>query len=269
MELNILFLSAGALLILALILIGSGVALYVNRQRKESERIAAEKRALVGERATAAIQGETAPAPQTGLPAAAAAPADSGQAAAGPPVDVLRVFRDPRDGHLSVETMGRRSGSIHAMTPAQAESFHSLLAELKAWSEQPPGEAAHAPETAPAVLPDDATSATPFADSLPKSIEIEDMLPFRRKNIPKLDKAPEAPKTIAAQIDAIVQQLLARSPFAGREVSLSEDHASRLQIIVDGQLYQAIDEVEDADMKALIRAAVKEWNDRNRIKPGA
>lgn len=243
-----LVLVAAAMLILAIVLIGSGIAMYRNKQKT---RIAAEKRAL-----------QTADPQESAAPAPAASPV-------GPAVDeaeILRILRNPLDGRLTVRILGGPPVPPASLPPEQADVVRRILAELSPGAGSAPPEET-TPQAPPAAEP--LAPVIPFAESLPRRVELEDVLPFRRKNIPKLDKAPPPPKSITSQIDEIVQRRLAESPAAGQAVRLSEDLHGGLRIIVGQQTFDGIDQVDDPQIRALIMASVQEWNEQNRIKPSS
>ncbi len=261
MDVSQYVLIAGAMLLLAVLLIGSGIAVYMNQRKKEPERIAEEKRALLE---------NTAPKPaENPLPAQM-----------GDKVEILRVLRDPLDGQLVVQVLGKSAGTAGEMDARQRAQVRRAIGELVRWMDMPE-EAAGAGEDATAGrVPDEVDQETTeaaeipeqpaggyFADSLPERVELKDVLPFRRKNIPKLKEAPPPPLSIVEQIDEILQEKLAQSPLAGTRVWLSEEQGGGLKIHVGDHEYLSIDDVAEAYVRQLIKSAVREWNEKNRHSP--
>jgi hypothetical protein len=62
-------------------------------------------------------------------------------------------------------------------------------------------------------------------------------------------------------INQNVQQLLSESSLRDREVELRGLPDLSLEIIVDGKVYQGLDEIPDATVRDLIQAAIDEWQD--------
>jgi len=259
MEITQIFLIAGALLLFSVILIISAVSLNRSKQRSGKD-IARDKRELL----LTTEPDEPPPSPPM---------AEGGS----DPLEILHVSRDSTGGGLILELMGQKARRATDMTPGQAEALKRILGEIKKWV----GETGPEPALPAAPLPSALTEAQAaeqapgsekgrevlagsFADSLPRRVEMTDILPFRRR-VPKLRKAPPPPpKTVAEQINAIVQSLLAQSPLAGRSVRLSEDPSGGLHIMDGVEKYNAIDDVENPDVKALLKRAVKTWNEKNR-----
>jgi hypothetical protein len=74
----------------------------------------------------------------------------------------------------------------------------------------------------------------------------------------------EIPKTVslAAEIDAILQEKLPASPLVGRSIHLEEQPDFGLLVIVDNDSYGGVDAVPDESIRALIQSAVAEWQRR-------
>lgn len=69
------------------------------------------------------------------------------------------------------------------------------------------------------------------------------------------------PLSIAEQIDIILQKHIAADPtMAQRRIQLEQNPAGGLQILVDGKRYEKPADIEDVEVQALIKGAVKEWN---------
>lgn len=62
-------------------------------------------------------------------------------------------------------------------------------------------------------------------------------------------------------INRNIRQLLARSSLRDREIELRGRPDLGLEIIVDGRVYQDLDEIPDVAIRDLIRAAMDEWQD--------
>jgi hypothetical protein len=77
-------------------------------------------------------------------------------------------------------------------------------------------------------------------------------------------KKPEAEKNIASlsivqQIDTVLQARIADTPFAKRGIRLQESIQGGVEVFVGLQKFLAVDDVPDETVKAVIRAAIAEW----------
>ena len=76
----------------------------------------------------------------------------------------------------------------------------------------------------------------------------------------KKEEPPEAaPTSMVGQINVILQARIASSNFASQAVSLMESPSGGVSVYVGLNRYEGIDEIPDERVKALIRAAIAEW----------
>ena len=69
------------------------------------------------------------------------------------------------------------------------------------------------------------------------------------------------PLSIVGQVNPILKRhVAADEKLRGRKVELQADPAGGLLIEVDGVFYKRPDEIDDPDVKRVIRAALKEWD---------
>jgi hypothetical protein len=233
----LIFIMAGVALVAALLLIGGGLAL---RKSQQEERIVEAKRELLE---------PPAPAPDSS--------------------EILRVERDPISGQMAVRILGGRAASPGDLTPAQADQLKRVLVELSKWIMKPAGAAAPA-GGAPLreMSPSPAAAPVSFESTLPQAPGALDHMPFlRRKPAAKLPPTPAAPRSIVEQIDEIVQAKLAGTPLAARGIKLEELPGAGLGIVNGAKTYNGINEIDDPEVKAIIRSAVQEWNEKNRLNP--
>jgi hypothetical protein len=66
-------------------------------------------------------------------------------------------------------------------------------------------------------------------------------------------------KSIAMQIDDILQGRIAGTTFESRHISLSDGPDHGVLVTMDGQKYPGVKDVPDEDVRNLIRSAVLEW----------
>ena len=88
----------------------------------------------------------------------------------------------------------------------------------------------------------------------------------KTSTIAKEDR-PSAPATsIVGQIDSVLQERLAGTPLQERGVFLAQSPDGGVMVYVGLTKYMAIDDVPDAEVKAAIRTAITEWE--NKYTPG-
>ena len=75
-----------------------------------------------------------------------------------------------------------------------------------------------------------------------------------------------APLSIVAQIDSVLQARLARTPLAEKGIRLQESLDGGVIVWVGIDKYGGIDDVPDEQVKAALRAAIAEWE--NKYTPG-
>jgi hypothetical protein len=76
-------------------------------------------------------------------------------------------------------------------------------------------------------------------------------------------RAPDSPvKSIAAQVDEILQEMLKSSPLWARGIKLMELPAKGMVVMVGLDQYDGVDAVPDDEIRTLIRSAVGEWERR-------
>lgn len=68
-----------------------------------------------------------------------------------------------------------------------------------------------------------------------------------------------ASKSIAAQVDEILQEMLKNSPLAARAIKLMELPGKGMVVMVGLDQYDGVDQVPDDEIRVLIRSAAAEW----------
>jgi hypothetical protein len=68
--------------------------------------------------------------------------------------------------------------------------------------------------------------------------------------------------SIVNQIDTVLQERLLKTSFAKRGIRLSESSFGGVEVYVGLEKFESIDDVPDAEIKAVIRAAIAEWEKR-------
>jgi len=171
-------------------------------------------------------------------------------------------------GMLTLDLDGVRANTS-ALTADQRKRLIEMLTVIRPWLEGKPAPAPAAPlppaQPQPAVPAPTPIASRPASQSLPSQPAISPTGP-RPATIAKEDR-PSAPATsIVAQIDSVLQERLAGTPLEDRGVFLAQSPDGGVMVYVGLTKYMAIDDVPDAEVKAAIRAAITEWE--NKYTPG-
>ncbi|HZW02672.1 MAG TPA: hypothetical protein VFF68_01995, partial [Anaerolineaceae bacterium] len=68
--------------------------------------------------------------------------------------------------------------------------------------------------------------------------------------------------SMVAQIDEILQDMLTASTLPNRDIHLTERPGSGVLVWIGAQRYEGVDAVPEGEVKAILRAAVQEWERR-------
>ncbi len=173
--------------------------------------------------------------------------------------EVLRVLRDSQTEELRVEVAGQRYARLEDIQkPEVRVGLLTTLRDLEAF--------AAGASTAPApVIPTPAgtapASAAKQAPSGPAPLLAPSMNPFKQMLVLRdLSKSQLPPlKSIAEQIDDILQEKLATTPHSQRGIRVHSGPKGNALFRADGQDYEAVESVPDDEVRTLIREAVTEW----------
>lgn len=78
--------------------------------------------------------------------------------------------------------------------------------------------------------------------------------------VPKLSMNP---KSMAEQVDEILQEMISTSSQSHCSVKITQDPHGGIMVLLNGGQYSGLDSVPDVEIKALIRAAAAEWERRS------
>ena len=172
------------------------------------------------------------------------------------------------NGYLTLDLDGVRADTA-SLTADQRKRLIEMLTLIRPWLE---GRPAPAPAPAPPPSMPEAPAPRPqpaAAPSGPKPIAQpaarETAAP--RTTASEKDERATPPATgIVGQIDSILQARLAGTALEGRGIFLSNSPQGGVIVNVGLQKFNGIDEVTDPEIKAALRAAITEWE--NRYTPG-
>ena len=158
---------------------------------------------------------------------------------------LLRVQNE--NGSLILDLDGSRLNST-ALTADQRQRLIDMLALVRSWVDGKPVSAPASPLPAPA-------PAVSFRPTMP-----------RPDTIAKDDRPAAPAGSIVNQIDSILQARLAGSPLEDRGVFLAQSPEGGVIVYVGLTKYMGLEDVPDPEIKAAIRAAITEWE--NKYTPG-
>lgn len=176
---------------------------------------------------------------------------------------LLRIKNE--NGYLTLDLDGTRVDTS-SLSNDQRKRLIEMLNFIRPWLES---------KSAPAT-PHQATSITDARHSTPVVSESATLKPAAQPVAQTQDKSPAstaksdrpaAPaNTIVGQIDSILQQHLVGTPLEERGIFLAQSPEEGVNVYVGLTRYNGIDDVPDAEIKAAIRAAISEWE--NKYTPG-
>ncbi len=234
-----------------------GLAIRTMRLEREKEKKAARQE--TGDAAT--------PPPAPPPPATEAAPASLAlpDIPADPSIPELARLLRAADGALIVEIEGRRYRARAEI--AEAAVGRQLLAAANDLSRFLRGESANtAPDSAPAPLPPVTLPARPAVvitaqQAAQTPLVKPSMNPFEQlKYLREREKQPEVKiKSFLEEIDEVLQAKIAGTPLIARGVKVTTGPNSTALFWLDDHSYERPDDLPDADARAVVQAAVREW----------
>jgi hypothetical protein len=178
------------------------------------------------------------------------------------------------NGYLTLDLDGVRADTT-SLTADQRKRLIEMLTLIRPWLE---GRAAPAPVAPPQSAPGTPLPPHPkpvMSSPASSTRRPSPQLPSRELAAPTAAKSSTSEKEekskppatgIVGQIDSILQARLAGTPLAGRGIYLSNSPEGGVIVNVGLQKFNGIDEVTDPEIKAILRAAITEWE--NKYTPG-
>lgn len=170
-------------------------------------------------------------------------------------VEVAHLLRDRRTGDFFPEIGGKVVRTPGDLSASQRNRLQQALNELQAFLSAPAvpampvdGKPAHSSWIPPASAGSESRSQPGLnpIDVLSRAVQAE-------------TKVKPVEKSIAAQIDEILQEKLEVSPLQGRAIRLMELPGKGMVVLVGLDQYDGVDAVPDPEIRDLIRACVAEW----------
>lgn len=172
---------------------------------------------------------------------------------------LLRIKNE--GGYLTLDLDGSRVDTT-ALTADQRKRLIEMLNLMRPWLEGKPAAAPVKSPAGPTSQPATLTESTPAAPPpvIPPPV-VQAAAP--KPTVMAREDRPIAPAgSIVSQIDSILQARLAGSPLEDRGVFLAQSAEGGVMVYVGLTKYAGIDAVPDPDIKAAIRAAITEWEDK-------
>ena len=187
------------------------------------------------------------------------------RAPATPGNEILRIVRDAPTGKLSILVAGKPCANLNDIQdPAARQDFLTALRQLQAFTSDALAEAP-APESGTGASADLAKAPPPAqviyrAAELPPP-EMPSMQPFQQlRRRPK--SAQFVVKSITEQIEDQLQDKIAGTPLARRGLHVHADSQGNAVFLLDGKIYENVNEVPDPEAQQAIRAAISEWESK-------
>jgi hypothetical protein len=190
-------------------------------------------------------------------------------------IELLTVMRDITGGGLIVQINDKAYPITKDMRDHEfRQRMLTILRELaqnagsgpsqplQGVSASPPASAAPA-ETAPPRVTEPPPIPTSPAFDLPRYSLENQTTPMTRRDLKKAYEQPIPELDIAGRIEAFLQHKLSVThTFPGRVIHVRSAPNGGIRIEVDGQAYEAVDDVSDEEVRAFLKAAIQEWQDR-------
>ena len=170
---------------------------------------------------------------------------------------LLRIKNE--SGYLTLDLDGNRVDTT-ALTAEQRKRLIEMLNLMRPWLEGRPAaapvKASSLPTSQPRpVIEPPQNAPTPSTPSAPRPVVIA-----------KEDRPVAPAGSIVTQIDSILQTRLAGTPLEDRGVFLAQSPEGGVMVYVGLTKYMGLEDVPDPEIKAAIRSAITEWE--NKYTPG-
>lgn len=176
----------------------------------------------------------------------------------------LRVAHDPRDNRIIIEVEGQIYKSVEELSLEQRQFLSSTTTEIVTWmSRSVLDPVLPVPTPQPPLNP---IKIEPFpVEPKPATVERSLANNFLRTLQPGGVKTPPQLKSLAAQVDEVLQEKIPFSGLSYHSIHLVDLPNYGMSVQVDREQYPGIDAVPDEDIRKLIREAVEEWKRRSSL----
>ena len=177
------------------------------------------------------------------------------------------------NGQLRLKLDGEPTDT-NTLDAEQRKRLIAILTQIRPWLEAPKASAPHPAAPRPASHPQEAppagTRPSPTPQPTPAPAPISSA-PAPKPASPRVieddddnDIAPSM--SIVAQIDSVLQARLVGTPLADKGIRLQESLDGGVLVWVGIQKFEGVDDVPDETIKAALKGAIAEWE--NKYTPG-
>jgi hypothetical protein len=189
--------------------------------------------------------------------------------------DLFCLRENRKTGQLQVELDGQTFLASEKLNKQQSGKIGEVMQALSAWMNQPPP-AAPSPQPGPTIPnepnpPSAAILSGPGLDSGQPILPEGKTQPKRISWLSMLIRAVQTdvstsaflPKSLAVQVDEILQEKLKGTPLATRGIKLMETEDQGVAVMVGLDRYENVAAVPDEEIRTVIQSAVNEWLKRS------
>lgn len=182
-------------------------------------------------------------------------------------VEIARLERDKTTEMLMVVVDGKLYASASSLSFPQRMKVVSAANDLQKWLGLPVN--AETPSTASTDIPP-ISAPSAAAQTMQAAIPAGPLKPVSTNPVESIrhslttNQTVPSFKSITVQIDEVLQSKIVGTEFEKRGIHLIESPNSGVIVQVGLEQYAGIDAVKDDEIRNLIRAAVTEWEKRNR-----
>lgn len=166
--------------------------------------------------------------------------------------ELAHLWWDKTGKRLHVEVNGHTIQRAEDLTPIQKIRVQMALRELGGLDREVDKERDAAPELSESGVPTVA----------PAESERTSFNPLQFFTRSSSSESPEPPKSIAAQIDAILAERIAGTEWEARGLRVMELPEKGVVVLVGLEQYDSVDSVPDEEIRNLLQDCVAEWERR-------
>jgi hypothetical protein len=184
-------------------------------------------------------------------------------------VEVAHLWRSRNTNRMIVELDEKNYASASELSVNQQQRLASTASVLQTWLR----EGAPSPAPTPEIRTNPSPEASPLANDQPTPASLaQEVKPIAARPLEAFSRVftttstQTAPKfkSIATQINEILQAHLPGSPFEAQGIALVETPNQGVVVRVGSEEYQGVDAVPNPEVRAFIKAAVAEWEGKAR-----
>ena len=174
--------------------------------------------------------------------------------------EIAHIWRDPDTGKLLTELNERVLSGSQSLTLEERKQMQQAAREWAEWLSLPAVQPTQPP--VPSHIAEKLAPPPPQLPSFKTGPQSAGAPPVQAVAL-AAEPARPAPKSMVAQIDEILQEILASGSLANKGIRLTEEPRQGVIVWVGLTRYIGIDTVPDPEVKTAIRTAVSKWERRS------